>query len=100
MFDNEEEDQHAELQGYTPPEDRRRRGLHRKNQVGPSIHSGPILMVVFGIAALILLVWFLYNIAQERRKMLEETNDTLGFRIERVIDVDPDHNSASVFSQV
>lgn len=102
MFDDEEDygdDRPTNLRGYTPPEDRRRRGLHRKDQAHPNLHSGPILMFGLIVAALILVIWFLYKVGIERRKMIMENSMSGQNTIEKVIDIDP-AKDRSVFFQV
>ncbi len=101
MFDDDDEygdDRPTDLRGYTPPEDHRRRGLHRKNQAHPTLHSGPILMFVLIVAALILVIWFMYKVMLERRQMLQESLSSVP-AIEKVIEFSPEADR-SVFLQV
>jgi len=104
-FEYEEDDDNgydaqrpSALRGYTPPSDHRRRGLHRSDQAHPSLHSGPILMFTLIIAALILVIWFFYNVSRERQEMIRESLSAIP-AAEKVIEIAPD-KSRSVFSQV
>jgi len=54
--------------GYTPPDQRRRKPLPRKDELGPSFNEMLYIQVGLGIVVLLLLAWFIFHIIQEKRK--------------------------------
>ncbi len=59
---------HGLEHGYTPPDQRRRKPLHRKDDFGPKFDETLYVQIGLGVVVLILLLWFLYHIIQEKKK--------------------------------
>jgi len=67
--DTEEPHEHHGLEhGYTPPDQKRRKALHRKDDFGPKFDETLYVQIGLGIVVVFLLLWFLYHIIQEKKK--------------------------------
>lgn len=53
--------------GYTPPDQRRRKPLHRKD-LTPHFNETLYIQIGLGIAVFLLLAWFVFHIIQEKRR--------------------------------
>jgi hypothetical protein len=64
---DEPHDHHGLEHGYTPPDQRRRKALHRKDDLGPKFDETLYVQIGLGVVVLFLLLWFLYHIIQEKK---------------------------------